>query len=173
MKPFYKSPLKFSVFGLVFLVLMFFILHFMDRNPLMAGKMFDFLIIPLFVFLTVKEFKDYHNGKQLRFWQGMSIGWIYLLGVGVLYFSFLSLISATAFGEYFDQYRTLNYEKVVANEEQIMENFGKEAYDQMLLAKNASDFKIIWIDIRNKLLVGLFIIPIVSLFMRTSESKRK
>jgi len=56
-------------------------LYFMGRHPLMIAPYFDFRIIifGVFIFTTLKEFRDYHQDKVLYYWQGVIGGMVVVL----------------------------------------------------------------------------------------------
>ena len=76
--PLIRVPLRYAIIGIFLYGTLFLLLYFMDNNPLVVGRPWDFgfLLIPLMVFFAMKDFKVIYNEGELRFWQGMSIGFV-------------------------------------------------------------------------------------------------
>jgi len=86
-------PVKFGLIGSGLFMLMFVITHYIGKNPLIDLKIFDFILIPIFLFAAMKEFRDFRNNKILHFWQGMTVGFLTFMSIGILsgFFIFIAL----------------------------------------------------------------------------------
>ncbi|WKK87324.2 DUF4199 domain-containing protein [Marivirga arenosa] len=169
-----KSPLRFSLIAIVFVVLMFVILIFLDKNPVVYSSNIIFIgpLLAIFLFFSVKIFRD-ANPDGLRFWQGFSIGMLYIIFFISYYAIILTIISYAFDVNYFDEYRELSVERVYAQKELILEKFDNKFFEESLLeSRNQTNFDIILRLCRNFFGIGILLVPIVSLFMRTPEQKQ-
>lgn len=168
-----KSPLRFSVIAIFFVVLMFFILIFLDKNPLIYGSNIIFIgpLMAIFLFFSVKVFRD-ANPDGLRFWQGFSIGILYTLFF-TLFYSIILWIDGSFFDtNHFDEYRAMIIEKIVAGKAMLVDKMGEDGYQDYLKSGESSNARIIGSLAFNNIIIGVLVTPLVSLFMRTSEPKR-
>lgn len=168
-----KSPLRFSGIAVSIVIIMFFVLIFLDKNPVVYSSNIIF-IAPLqavFLFFSIKIFKDVK--KELRFWQALAIGGLFTLFFAALYAIWLGLDASLFGAEHFDEYRTLMIDKITANKEMLIEEMGEEGYQGYLEAGASSNLRIIQSLSVNNLLIGLLVTPLLSILMRTSQIKRK
>ncbi|MDA1121586.1 MAG: DUF4199 domain-containing protein [Bacteroidetes bacterium] len=70
--PLISVPLKFGLIGSGLFMAMFLVTYFIEKNPLIDLKLFDFILIPIFLFTAMKQYRDYANDNILHFWQGMT-----------------------------------------------------------------------------------------------------
>jgi hypothetical protein len=168
-----KSPLRFSLIATVFVILMFFILIFLDKNPVIYSSNIIFIgpLLSLFLFFAIKVFRD-TNPDGLRFWQGFSIGILYTLFF-TLFYSLVLWSDATLFEtDHFDEYRAMIIEKIIAGKDMLVDKMGEEGYQEYLKSGESSNARIIGSLAVNNIIIGALVTPLVSLFMRTSEPKR-
>lgn len=168
-----KSPLRFSLIATVFVILMFFILIFLDKNPVIYSSNIIFIgpLLSLFLFFAIKVFRD-TNPDGLRFWQGFSIGILYTLFF-TLFYSLVLWSDATLFEtDHFDEYRAMIIEKIIAGKDMLVDKMGEEGYQEYLKSGESSNTRIIGSLAVNNIIIGALVTPLVSLFMRTSEPKR-
>jgi hypothetical protein len=168
-----KSPLRFSLIAMFFVVLMFFILIFLDKNPVIYSSNIIFIgpLMAIFLFFSVKVFRD-TNPDGLRFWQGFSIGILYTLFFTLFYSIVLWMDGSVFDTNHFDEYREMIVEKIIAGKEMLVDKMGEEGYQDYLKSGESSNARIIGSLAFNNILIGVLITPLVSLFMRTSEPKR-
>ncbi len=174
MKLIVKAPLRFSQIAAIFVVLMFFIILLLDKNPIIYTSNIIFLgpLLAIFLFFGIKFFKDSSN-EGLRFWQGFSIGLLYIVFFSITYAIVLFAYSEFFDTIHFDDYRAISADRVVVQKEMILESFNESAYnDALSAAKNQSNLQIIGMLVRNCFIIGVILTPVTSLFMRTNEAQR-
>lgn len=131
-------------------------LYYMGKHPLLIYPIFDFRIILLgvFIFFGLKEYRDYHQEGVLYFWQG-------LIGSFVLTVVFAAVASLLIFGfgslnaEFVQDYvaETTKYLK------ELMENPEVDQAGKELIQRNLIDIPATTIgNLANKYLVQSFII---------------
>ena len=132
----------------------------------------DALLISAFCFAAIRDFKLNYNGGYLRFYHGMTLGFVtYItisLGFGLFYRLFVDVIEPS----FIEQYITLAKEDMVGRKEVIIKALGEESYDKNFIALNDTNSSVLMIDaLIKKLLIGLMITPVFSVIMRTHQAK--
>jgi len=169
LQPYVQTALKYGLMGGALIVVLFVVMVFFEINPLVAGKKMDFgfIIMPIFIFFSLKEYRDYRNNGELRFWQAMSLG-IFTLVI-------LSLVSAlvvwgflSLFGdEFLRQYivdRTILLEEY---KPMIIESTSEEVYERTFYElQNVTPAILAFDDLIKKIFAGLFITLIISVILR-------
>ncbi|HET8860790.1 DUF4199 domain-containing protein [Marivirga sp.] len=168
-----KSPLRFSLIAIFFVVLMFFILIFLDKNPVIYSSNIIFIgpLLSIFLFFSIKIFRD-TNPDGLRFWQGFSIGILYTVFFTTFYAIVLWFDGNVFETAHFDEYRQMITEKIVAGKDMLVDQMGEAGFQEYLKSGESSNARIIGSLAFNNVLIGILMTPLISLFMRTSEPKR-
>jgi hypothetical protein len=167
-KPFLITSLKYGLIGGALIIVLFFVLIYLDVNPLIANKRLDFgfLILPLFVFFGIKEFRDIRNSKQLRFWQGMTVGFFTYIFLALTSALFILLI-LNLNTELLEQYIVDRSLLIENNKAQIIENLGEEVYSITYQdLQNITPMVLAIDDFLKKIFAGLFITIIISVILR-------
>ena len=128
MKPLFKVPLKFGLIGAAINIGMFFVLHWTGSNPLLEMRVFDFFIIPVFIFFGIKEFRDTFNQGLIEFWQGMTVGFFIYGCIALLYSLFLWIALQFADPEMLDFYISESLNVIKENKDLLTEEMGVESY---------------------------------------------
>ena len=155
-------------------IVLFFVIMLFDENPLIVNKWFDYFLIPVFVFFSVREFRLYYNGGAMQFWQGISVGFITYV-ISALLFAGVVGAYLAAYGErwvtgYVDDRTAL----VKENRESFTEDLGESTYRQVLEEVQATTtVDLILDDFYRKLFLGLFITLIIATVQRRQSAKEK
>lgn len=128
MKPLIKVPLRFGLIGAGINIAMYFILCLTDSNPLMEMRVFDFFIIPVFIFFGIKEFRDVFNQRLMEFWQGMTVGFFIYGTIALLYSIFLWIALELSNGELLQEYITESMNVIKENKDILTEEMGADSY---------------------------------------------
>ena len=167
--PILKVALKFGLIGGLLAVTLFIILYALDQNPLLSTKKIPFgiILIPLLVFFSIKEFRDYFNGRELRFWQGIVTGFVNFLIIALI-----SSVFIFAFLNFYDQellqdlinFNIINFER---NKEGFIETFDEATYNNVLAdIRKTTVHHIALDDFTRKMLIGFISTFIISIFLR-------
>jgi hypothetical protein len=160
-------PLKYGLIGGVLVILLFMIFYFLGKNPLVEIKLVDILILAVFIFFSLKEFRDSHNNKELHFWQGVSGGMITYFSIGIISALFILILLVVI-----DPGITTNYiESRIAlineNKEQLVENINEQAYlDALAGVKKTTPLDLAIDDFLKKSIIGLFLTIIIAVILR-------
>lgn len=167
--PLVTVPVKYGLFGGFFSIVLFLILYFLGKNPLVVAGIFDFglILIPIFIFFSIKEFRDYRNNKELRFWQGMTVGFINYVTIATVsalfIWLFLTLIDEQLLTSYIGDRTAL----LVENKQQFIESLGDITYEETLVElENTTAYIIAVDDFLKKVFIGLFLTIIFSVILR-------
>ena len=162
---------KYGFFAALLLAAVFIGLFYIDRHPLLIPVVYDVrvLILAIFIFFGVKEFRDYRNNRLLSFWQGMLIGLILSVTVG-----FLMYITIMAFGAVNETLLSgyLGEMAVQLNEnrERFLEAIGEEAYQDALKNLPSTTLGDLAVDYYLKsVAIGLFFTVIISIILRRQQ----
>ena len=167
--PILKVPAKFGLIGGLLAAILFIVLYAVGQNPLLSTKKIPFgiILIPLLVFFSIKEFRDYFNGRELRFWQGVVIGFVNYLIIALISSTFIFV-----FLNYYDQellqelinFNILNFER---NKSGFIETFDQDTYDKVLAdIRKTTVHHIALDDFTRKMLIGFISAFIISIFLR-------
>ncbi len=165
-----RVPVRYGVIGAVLHMALFLILYFITTmNPLIVSKKLDsgFILLPIFIFFSIKEFKDYKNNRQLRFWQGMTIGFItyLLIAIGSALFTYVMLefVDAGLMQEYIQD----RLQMMAESKESFVEQLGVTVYDKTIIdIRQITAYIIAFDELLKKLLIGMFFTIIISIILR-------
>jgi hypothetical protein len=153
-----------GVLGFVLLVSM----YYMGRHPLLTSPFLDFriLLFGIFVFFSLKEFRDYEQQGALYFSQAMLGGLNVVLVMSVISSLFL-LVFGTMVPDFVADYvvQVTTYVKSFTPEE--IDRIGKDIYERNLEAlpsTNISNLSITYFV--HGLVIGFFVNIILSVILR-------
>ena len=160
-------PLRYGVIGGGIVIFLFLIFYFMNLNPLVNIKMIDMLILAIFIFFALKEYRDRCNNRQLHFWQGMTGGVINYLTIAVISAIFILVMTVII-----DPQMTTNYiESRLAllneNKQTLIETMDEKAYqDAVAGVKETTAVDLALDDFLKKSMIGLFLTIIIAVILR-------
>ncbi len=143
------------------------VLYFIDLNPLINGKFSDFILIPIMVFFAIKEYRDYENQEKLWFWQGMSIGFINYITIGIFSALFVGAFIFWIDGQVLMEYINNRVEYLMTHKQEILKEMNEDRFNGTIEdVKKISAMDVIWDQILRKMIIGLFLTIILSVFLR-------
>ena len=165
--PLIKIPVKFGIFGGILMIIAIVVMIFFEGNPILTSRILGIVILLLFIFFSIKEFRDYHNNRELHFWQGVSIGIINILTISIISSTFIYIYTT-----YFDQQTLITYindrvNDMITNKENLKEMMGEEVYENTLRSvKGTTSFDVAYdVFIKNSFF-GLLFTIIISVILR-------
>ena len=165
--PLIRIPAKYGAIGATLVIILFYVLHFTDGNPLTDMNMFDFFILPIFLFFGMKEYRDIYNNKQLEFWQGMSTGFVVYVTLALITTLSLFLFLSVAAEQVFVDYVINAVAEVTNNRDNTIERMGEEAYLEALSkTESTTKLDLVFDYLLKKLIVGLMLTIMISVIMR-------
>lgn len=165
--PLFKIAIKFAALGAILSIFLFLTLHVIDKNPLSNGKMFDLILFPLIIIFGVKEFKNYWNNKELRFWQGLGIGFTSTFIIAIISANFILGFTKWVDPQLLESYKESRVRLFTENKGQIIESLKEETYNKTLASvNNISSADVALDDFYKKILIGFFVTIIISVVLR-------
>jgi signal transduction histidine kinase len=167
----WKVAIKYAVLASIFEALLFHVSRSFDTHPLtdLSHLFFDIIILAIFIFLGVYEYKRYANQGVLHFWEGMSVGFLVYTPSIVLFGFFLYF--------YFDQALLEEYQEIamkimIDQKAMYVAQFGEAQFDQQYEEiKNISENRLILSALVKKLIAGFFVTPALSIVLRKKPKK--
>lgn len=166
--PYIKTALKYGLLGGALIILLFLVLHFLNMNPIVLSKKLDygFIIIPLIVFFSVKEFREYKNGGELKFGQGMTVGFFTYVFLALISSLFIFILFS-AEPKFLDEYILDRTSVMESKKTEIIETLSHEAYAKTYAdLQNTTPFILAIDDLLKKIFTGLFVTIIISVLLR-------
>ncbi|MFD2033438.1 DUF4199 domain-containing protein [Belliella marina] len=161
-----QASYKFGLIGGVFCVLAFVLFKLMGIDPTKMSMLFGYFLIPIFLFIGIRFYRNQVNGGLLSFSDGMSVGFLIysmIAAVSGLGIWVILLLSPSLF----EEVKVSKLEMLIENKELIVEQLGIESFDityENLLEMSAFDIgsnDFIW-----KIIPGLFFTIIISIILR-------
>lgn len=154
--------------GILCGVLLMITYYMMDSHPLMVSPFMDFrvLLFAVFIFFSLKEFRDYHQQGELYFSQGMMVSFIFTIIAAtvsaLLVWAFCSFEST-----FIPSYVTAMTEYLKTFPPEDVERIGKEVFESNLNSLSATNGK----QIAGKyfiqsVMIGFFVSIILSVILR-------
>lgn len=143
-------------------------MFYLGRHPLMVAPFMDFriLLYGVFIFFSLKEFREYYQGGVLYFWQGMMGSFVVVATAAVI--GSLVLRGFIAYEDNFiPEYVKAMSEYLKGFPEEEINRIGKDAYNRNLEALPATTgAQISTLYLVQSFGIGLFISIILSVILR-------
>lgn len=170
MNKYLRSAYLFGIFGGAFCGLAFLVMYFMGKEPIGFTGIFGYFIIPLFVFMGIKDFKVGRDKQELTFGQGMTVGFFI--------YTILALISAIAIfiiiqfdQAILEEFKTANLDLLHEKREELIAQIDEVSYN--ITFKNISNmtlFDVVLNDFLRKVFPGLFFTILISMILKNTKN---
>ncbi|NJN27788.1 MAG: DUF4199 domain-containing protein [Cyclobacteriaceae bacterium] len=159
--------LKYGIIGGMVSVLFFLILYALDQNPLVSVKVLDIFLLAIFIFFSIKEFRDGYNTRGLHYWQGMSVGVLTYLGIAMVSAFFILLMTTLVDPELTANYITTRIDLLDTNKQSLIETIDSNTYQEAVAGvKGTSGLDLALDDYLKKSIIGLFLTIIIAVVLR-------
>lgn len=167
MKPIIKVPLKFGGIGIIILILMFFVFLITDSNPLLEMKVFDFFILPVFLFFGIKEFRDSYNNREMSYGQGMTSGLIIYGCIAIGYSLFLWIALQFTNPDLLTDYIHTSIEVFESSKAELTADGSEEMYLQTVKdAKQTKAIDLVWDSLLKKAGIGFLLTSLLATVLK-------
>ena len=168
MKKLMLTSLRYGLLGGVLAFVLLVAMYFMGRHPMLTSPFLDFriLLFSIFVFFTLKEFRDYEQQGVLYFSQAM-MGGQSVIFVMCTVSALLLLLFGTLEPDFVRDYivQVTAYIKSFSAED--VERVGKEAYDRNLAALPSTNIgKLAITYFVHGIVIGFFVNIVLSTILR-------
>lgn len=169
-----KSPLisiairNGAIAGVLAIVLLLLIYYAVGKHPLMVAPFLDFRIVLLgiFIFFTLKEFRESYQDGILHFWQGMAGSFIMVMITATLASVLLWIFSTIDSGFVTDYVQAMT-EYLKSFPEDDIARIGKDAYQRNLESLPSTNGKQIAASyFVQSVIIGFFVSIIISVISR-------
>jgi len=149
-------------------VVMLLVLYAMNKHPFLVPVYADFRIFlfGVFIFFSLKEFRDRHNNGMLYFWHGMMGSYVFIAVFSLLAAIGIIVISL-AYPNFITEYVKLFTEQAHAGSADAIKQMGEENFERNLLAlqsTNGPERALVYF--LQSLWIGFFISIIISIVLR-------
>jgi len=171
-----KVVLNYGASGALMMVLAFTVFYFLDQQPWrnLISFLLDGVIIGFFLVLAIREFKVRFNSNELRFYHGMTVGFLSFTLMAALYAMAFALFIYVLSPDFIDLYIELAIEDLESRKAILTENIDKdpEAFmtEQISNVKSITRSQIILDVFLKRLFIGFFFTPVISIVFRTNQS---
>ena len=167
-----KLSFRYGAVGGVLAIIAFLVFHYLGLPP---GSFISFivtaLIVGMFSFLPMKDFKSNVNDGEFRFYHGMTIGFISYLAIATLYSLFYLLFIELIEPEYLNSKIEYVRETLIAQKDEKIKEFGEDVYNRQLEGlETISTSTEVLSEFAKRLLFGIFLTPIFSIVLRTRQT---
>lgn len=164
-----KVAIKYGLIGSIITIIPFVILHYTVGAPTAKGSGFliDGVLLFIFLFFGLKDFRDNYNQKILHFWQGMTIGVVTYLLMALGYGLFVWLFIDWQGDSYISEHISASASQMKATAESYPDTISKEKLAEGLAQlKNVTAFDLGQKAFLGEIFLGLFLTPLISMILR-------
>ncbi len=163
----FRNALVAGLLIVVFLIILFYV----DRHPFLIAPLFDFrfFLFAVFIFITLKEFRDYYQSGTLYFWQGLFASFVV-----VLVSSWLGAGGLWLFGTLEPAFVASYVQQMMAKLKEFppeeIARIGKETFDRNLEQLPATNISTLVIThFAQGMLIGMLVSLVMSVILRRTN----
>ena len=127
-----STPLKYGGIGGGVVIVLYLIFYFLGRNPLNDVKLIDIFLLAVFIFFSIREFRDRFNDRTLHFWQGVTGGMITYMTIAILSALFILILTEWIDPNIMTNYIDTRIELLQKNKEALVESIDEASYYEAL-----------------------------------------
>ena len=166
--PLIHVALRYGSVASLLLMVLFMVMFYLGKHPMSIPLFFDIrlLILPIFMVIGMKDFRDNLQSGNLHFWQGFSIGFIIFLTIS-FFMAFFIIVFVWADGSFLDSYIAERVQLLTQFRSHLAETIGDETIQLQLEKLPLTTSFDLAIDYFSKtLVIGLFLNIIISIILR-------
>lgn len=138
------------------------------RNTL--SLIVDVIVIGTMTFVATKDFRDNENGGELRFYHGMTTGFIIYGATALIFALFYTLFMTVIEPDFLELYRQSMLEFLESRKDMLIANSSEESFLARIDGlKDVTVSGLALDSFGKKVISGLFIAPIFSVILRTRQ----
>ncbi|MCG8309690.1 MAG: DUF4199 domain-containing protein [Cytophagales bacterium] len=162
-----KVPLRYGILGGGVVMFLFLMFYFLDLDPLVNIKVIDMLILAIFIFFALKEFRDRYNNRALHFWQGMTAGVVTYLTLALVSAIFIYIMTVIIDPELTTKYIEGRTELLKQNRQNLVDTMDEATYLEAVAGvKETTPLDLALDDFLKKSIIGLFLTIIIAVILR-------
>jgi hypothetical protein len=160
--------IRYGLIAGAIITLLMVIFYYMGQHPLLVSPYLDFRIVlfGVFLFFSLKEFREVHQNGILFFWQGM-VGSYILIFVSMIIASIGIVLFCQFNPEFITTFVNAQLENLKNIPQEEIDKFGKEEFEHSLAAISSIDAVQLAVTyFGHGIMIGLFISVILSAILR-------
>ena len=162
-----KIPFRYGLLGAAVVIFLFLVFYFLDLDPLVNIKVIDMLILAIFIFFGLKDFRNRYNNRELHYWQGMTGGVITYLTIALLSAIFIYVMTVIIDPELTTNYIESRIALLKENRQTLVDTMDERTYlDAIKGVSETNPFDLALDDFLKKSIVGLFLTIIIAVILR-------
>ncbi|OOG73302.1 DUF4199 domain-containing protein [Algoriphagus sp. A40] len=170
MTKYFTSAYQFGTLGGILSIISFYSLSYLYPDPTNLNLLFGYVLVPIAVFLSIKFFKEYSNSGFLSFSEGMTVGFVTYILLGLL--STFGIWLVLRFSpDLFELIKNQKLEVLIESRDTIISQLGENSYltteENM---KEMSPWDIALNDGLWKIVPGMFFSIIISIIFRKNPN---
>jgi hypothetical protein len=167
-KTLWKVSVRYGAAAGILAFILLLVMHYVGPHPLLTSPFLDFriLLFGIFIFFTLKEFRDHYHNGILYFWQAMVGGWTVVV-IATVATSILVWLFGVWDNAFVDSYigQAISYLKSFPQKD--IDRIGKEIYERNLNALPTTNiFDLIQTYFMQGIVIGFFVNIILSVILR-------
>ena len=166
--PLVKVPVKYGAIASLVSLALLVMLFYTGKHPFLIPMYADFRIFlfGVFIFFSLKEYRDQHQQGILYFFQGMVGSYVFLLTFAFLSSLFTWLLTQVD-ASFVDEFIRLFIEQARTIPVEDIERVGKDNFERNLEeVSRTNGFGMAKLYFRQSLLIGFFISIIITIILR-------
>ncbi len=163
----FAIPLRYGILGGGIVVVLFLIFYFLNLDPLVNIKMIDMVILAIFIFFALKEFRDRYNNRELHFWQGMTGGVVNYVTIALISSLFILVMTVIIDPELTTNYIEGRIRLLEENKETLIDTMDEDTFHEAVAGvEKTTAFDLALDDFLKKSVIGLFLTIIIAVILR-------
>jgi hypothetical protein len=170
--PLRNLGLRYGLVTALLSIMAFVVFYIMGQQPWrnLVSFLLDIFVIGVFLFLSIKDYKSNVNSGELRFYQGMTVGFIVYfisaLGFSLFYMVLIQWIEP----DFLSDYIRVAQEDLIARKEMIIAGLSEESYNEQFSKMTETTTQVLVVDaFIKRVLIGLVLTPVFSILLRTHQ----
>ncbi|KOF02713.1 hypothetical protein OB69_10380 [Roseivirga seohaensis subsp. aquiponti] len=168
-----RISIKYGAVTALFTIIAFLVFYFMGLQPWrnLLSFLLDIMVIVIFLFLALKDYKDNVGGGEFRFYHGMTIGFIVYVTTAAIFALFYLIFIYWGNPDFLSEYIKTAQDDLVNRKEMIVAALSEESYlEQYKMIANTTRSTLVFDVFIKKLLIGLVVTPVFSIILRSSRA---
>ena len=167
-----RVAVKYGLTGGVVFIVLFIIIYFTNKDPLLHAGLIDVVILLIFLIFAIKEYRDVYNGGLMQFGEGMTIGILAYLMMALISSFFIYIMTTIVDPKLLSHYIDIRMAMLREHKETLIETIDESAYIKSLAGvKNTTAFDLALDDFFKKSITGLIITIAVAVIFKKQQSK--
>jgi hypothetical protein len=174
--PYIKKPaIQFGASGGAMMILSFLVFFYLGMQPWrnLISFILDVVIIGFFLVLAIREFKIKYNSNELRFYHGMTLGFLTFFLMSGIYSVFYGLFISVVDPDFLLNYIDLAIQDLNSRKELLTDNIEGDPelffQEQINGIKAITTSQLIFDAFIKRVLIGFFLTPMISIVFRTPQ----